>query len=359
MARIYFSMSGEGRGHATRVRAMVDRLLERGHRIGLFAPGDAYELLAPVYAHDKRVRVRRLPGLHFYYAPNRKLDYLRTGREALGYLLRLPSLVRRLERVLRREKPDLVVTDFEGSLPRAAKRAGIPFLSINHQHFLVVNDLSELPAPLRRHTLYMGWIVRLFYWGQAETVVSQFYFPPVKKSWQGRVVQAGVLLRPELESATPTNEGFVVAYLRKFGSANIMAALRLCGRRVKLYGLGERPASDNIEYCAIDDRQFIRDLAACEALVCTAGNQLVGEALYLGKPVFGLPEANNAEQYINAWYLKQSGCGRWAELEEVTPDDVRAFLDDLEPYRARIDRDRMNGTPVALATIERHLAKKR
>ena len=48
------------------------------------------------------------------------------------------------------------------------------------------------------------------------------------------------------------------------------------------------------------------------AVVSTAGNQLVGEALYLGKPVLVMPERVNFEQAINAHYLEQSGAG-WVE----------------------------------------------
>lgn len=355
MGKIFFSMAGEGRGHATRVRALVEPLRERGHQIWLFTPGAAHELLAPVY-RSTDVRVVRIPGLMFHYGSNRKLAYLRTGGAALKYFREFPRLRRRLVALMRRERPDLVVTDFEPALPRAARRCGIPFLSVNHQHFLVVNDLGELPLSLRWHAWYMSWIVRAYYSGQAATVVSQFYFPPVKRRHADTVVQAGCLLRPEIVSASPANEGHLVAYLRKFATPQVLAALRDCGREVRLYGLGERPREGNIAHCRIDDRQFIADLASCDALVCTAGNQLVGEALYLGKPVFAMPEANNFEQYINAHYLRASGAGEWVDLERVTTGRLRQFLARLDEYRARIQRERMNGTPVALEAIERHLA---
>ena len=48
MATIFYSLSGEGRGHATRVRAVVEELRKR-HRVVIYAPGHAYELLLPVY----------------------------------------------------------------------------------------------------------------------------------------------------------------------------------------------------------------------------------------------------------------------------------------------------------------------
>lgn len=192
MARIFYSMAGEGRGHAVRVRVLVDAL-RRDHEIVLFAPGDAYDLLAPIYGSTD-VRVHRIPGLRFCYSDGR-LNFLRTTRAAAEYLWNLPRLLARLERLMRHERPDLVITDFEPSLPRAAQRCGIPFISLNHQHLLVANDLSDLPPPLRHSATFMGLIVRAYYSGQQETIVSSFYFPPLKPLYR-HVQQIGVLLRP-------------------------------------------------------------------------------------------------------------------------------------------------------------------
>jgi len=355
MARIFISMSGEGRGHATRVRSLVEHLRHE-HEIWLFAPNDAYTFLAPIY-RGTQVRVSRIRGLAFHYSANGRLDFLKTIREGLPTIFAMPRLIQKLARIIRREKPDLVITDFEPALPRAARRCKVPFLSINHQHFLVVNDLSALPLRMRWHTWYMSLVVRSYYQGPAEIVVSQFYFPPVKPRYRDRVVMAGVLLRPEMLRLESSHRGHLLCYLRRFNCPALLDALRACGRPVRVYGLGEKPAEGEVTYHAIDDRAFIEDLASCEALFSTAGNQLVGEALFLGKPVFAVPEPRNWEQYINAHFLAESGTGTWKEFDEVRPKHVLAFLNNLESYRSRIDRDAMNGNPQALTAIRRHLGR--
>ncbi|MGE3779673.1 MAG: glycosyltransferase family protein, partial [Pirellulaceae bacterium] len=57
MARIVCSLSGEGRGHATRIAALVEHL-RREHDIVLLASHVAYDLLAPICRGMGRVTLR-------------------------------------------------------------------------------------------------------------------------------------------------------------------------------------------------------------------------------------------------------------------------------------------------------------
>lgn len=354
MAGVFISMSGEGRGHATRARAVAEAF-RADHDVCLFAPGDAHQLLAPLYAGTD-VTVESIPGLRFHYRGGRRLDYSRTGRDALRYLVALPRLIRRLEERIRTERPALIITDFEPALPRAAKRAGVPFVSLDHQHFLLTYDLSSLPRRLRWHAAYMATVVRLYCSGQAETVVSSFYFPPLQPEAH-HVTQVGVLLRPEVLATKPRTGDHLVSYWRRFAPENVLQALRECGREVRVYGLGERPAEGNLIFRPINADGFLTDLAGCAALVCTAGNQLVGEALSLGKPVLAAPEPRNYEQYINAHFLARSGAGDWTEMAAMTGARLRGFLDNLDQHRGRIEIERMDGLPEALRLLRRQLAK--
>lgn len=352
MAKIFFSLSGEGRGHATRVRALVESL-RKEHQVAIFASGDAYRFLAPLYL-GTTVRLHRIGGLRFHYTPSRRVNFRRTSWEAFRFMRRLPLLVRMLERRMIDERPDLVVADFEPALPRAARRLSIPFLSIDHQHFLATYSLASLPLWLRAHASFMSLIVRAVCSGQQHTVVSSFYFPPLKAG-QRSVTQVGVMLRPEIAATVPEVHPHLVAYWRKFAPANIMEALRCCGREVRIYGLGTKPREGNLVFQAISEQRFLEDLATSTALVSTAGNQLVGEALYLGKPVLAFPEARNFEQYINAHFLAQSGAGAWAEFEKASPFHLTDFLNQLEHYRSQIQRSRMNGLPQTLEVLRRFL----
>jgi uncharacterized protein (TIGR00661 family) len=352
MAKIFFSMSGDGRGHATRVRAIVEALRDQ-HEITLFTPGDAHRLLAPLYANTE-VRVRPLAAMRFHYTHRHHLAPLKTLSEAAKYLQRLGPLITVLKRAIDRGKPDLVVTDFEPALPRAARRSRVTYLSVDHQHFLTTYDLRCLPWGLRWHAWYMGKVVQIYCHGQRETVVSAFFFPPLRRRCRN-VIQTGVMLRPRLLATEPQDGRHLVAYCRRFAGGRLLDALNATGREVRIYGLGKQDARGQLRFLEVDEDRFLDDLAGSEALICTAGNQIVGEALHLGKPLLVLPETGNFEQFINAHFLKASGGGDWIELEKITVDDLNRFLGRLDAFRGKVDRTRMNGLPLVLERIRRYL----
>ncbi len=352
MARIFYSMAGEGRGHAARARAMVESLRGK-HELTLFAPGDAYDLLAPVYGGTD-VRVFRIPGLRFHYTPQHAIDPIRTIREGAGYLWRYRRLVGRIKRSLREDGADLAITDFEPALARAAEECGVPYVSLDHQHFLVVNDLSGLPRELRWKARLMGQFVRFYCRAPVETIVSQFYAPPLRPEFAD-VTQVGVLLRPEILATRPQPGRHILAYLRREMPANVLDAFRTLGLPVKVYGLGEQPRQGEVEFLPVSQQAFIEDLAAASIVISTAGNQLVGEALYLKKPVLAMPEANNFEQRINAHYLAEGGWGAWVDPHQLSAGVIREFLQRAGEYIARIDPEKVAGNRRALEVIARHL----
>jgi uncharacterized protein (TIGR00661 family) len=351
MGTLFYGMSGEGRGHATRARAVVEALRHQ-HRIVIFAPDLAYELLAPLYAGSE-VRVVPIPGARFVYGRRGRVALLGTVAAAARFRLALAGHVRAVLPEFEREKPDLVIADFEPILPRAARQLGIPFVSFDHQHYLVVNDLSALPRWIRAQAALAAPFVRALYDWQAGTIVSSFYAPPLKTGFAD-VVQVGVLIRPELLRVRPERGRHLVVYLRRFAPPHLMSALERCGREVRVYGLGTRPAQGRMRFLAINERHFIEDLATCDAVVSTAGNQLVGEALHVRKPVLALPEPRNFEQSVNGHFLEHSGAG-WTERGCLTSDRLARFLEHTDQLRACIVPERVCGNEAAVAALARHL----
>ncbi|NIM89942.1 MAG: teichoic acid biosynthesis protein [Candidatus Aminicenantes bacterium] len=354
MSKIFYTLSGEGRGHAARVRAVIEEL-RKNHEVTIYTSAYAYQLLTPVYRHTE-VEVRYIPCLHFHYGTQKKLNYWKTGWHGLRFITHLPHLVHKLQEDIETEMPDLIITDYEPALPRAARRCGVPFISLNHQHFLLTYDLNSLPRHLKRHVGLMAMVVRSYYSGQAETIVSSFYFPPLKPECKN-VTQIGVLLCPEIVQATTEQGRHIVAYLRRFASLSVLNAFEKCGCEIHIYGLGAQPSRGSLRFFGADKFRFVEDLATSRALISTAGNQLVGEAIFLGKPVLAMPECGNFEQKINAYFLEKLNAGVAVEMEHLTTAHILKFLESLDKFCPKIDRRRLYGNPMALGIINRYLSE--
>jgi uncharacterized protein (TIGR00661 family) len=357
MSKLAISLCGEGRGHATRATAIVRRL-EQEHDILIWTSSDALDFLRRQFAEGHpRVRVEEIPGILFQYSGGR-LDVMKSITAGLDYQARqLGPLVDRMMRELEDFGADLAITDFEPALPRAAGRMGVPLIRIDHQHFLLAYDLDALPWSLQWQAWFMSHAVWMYVMEATDTVVSAFFRPPLRRGWE-HVVQTGPLLRPEILAAQPRDDGFLLSYLRRHTPFSAIESLADCGLPVRVYGLGHRETVGHVSFHTIDDIRFAADLAACHAVVAAAGNQLIGEALHLGKPLLVLPERAHSEQLINSSFLKAMGCGDFRHLEEVTRGDVSEFiagLDRLRPALAAV-AGRMDGTDDVLRVIRHRLA---
>lgn len=350
MSKLHMSLAGEGRGHATRARTLVEEL-RRDHEVTLHTFGDAYSFLEPLYRGRTGVEVREIPGVGFRYGRDGRVDYVRT---TLGALASLPELVRttaRLTRELETAGADLVVTDFEPLLPRAARRAGIPVVGVDHQSVLAHGDFRRLPRALRSHARFLGAFVDMWTPRPDVRVSSSFYTPAPKRGSED-VEFIGVLLRRAVREAKPVTGEHLVAYLRSGTSPSTIEALRHAPHEVRLYGLGDDVRGGALSPRPISESGFIDDLASCRALVTTAGNQLVGEALHLGKPVLGLPEPGNREQEFNGWFLSESGAGVSVPCASFNLAVLRSFLTSADAY-ARVARSLdVDGTARAIALIQ-------
>ena len=356
MSKIAISLCGEGRGHATRIGTLIEHLATE-HDLLVYTSADAFEMLSRRFAAESpRVRIVEIPGIVFQYTAGR-LDVMRSIAAGLDYQARqLGPLVDRMLGELDGFGAELAVVDFEPALPRAAGRMGIPLVSVDHQHFLLAYDLDALPWTLQWNAWFMSRAVWLYVTEAADTVVSAFFRPPLRRGWE-HVVQVGPLLRREIRTATPRDDGFIVSYVRRHTPFSAVEALADCGLPVRVYGLGERERAGNVSFHAIDERRFVEDLAGCRAVVAAAGNQLIGEALHLGKPMLLLPERAHAEQLMNSHFLATMGCGGFALLEEVTRDRVRSFVDEAGRFASALAAlaGRMDGTPEVLRVISHRL----
>jgi uncharacterized protein (TIGR00661 family) len=105
--------------------------------------------------------------------------------------------------------------------------------------------------------------------------------------------------------------------------------------------------------CVVKDfseQGFVDDLATSQAVVCNGGLSLIGEALYLGKPIMSVPVRNQFEQVMNARYLEELGYG--LGCESIEPQVLRLFLRERDKYAGRVAKHKQKGNDRLFEVID-------
>jgi len=344
--RIAYGVHGYGRGHATRALAALEALGPR-HDIRVFAGGDAHDLLGT------RQPVTRVPCLGLRYRGGKRDSWL-TLRSNLPMLL---DLVRRgpgVEAVaaeMRAFAPDVVICDAEPWTNAAAQQLGVPRIGFDHFGVLVHCHVA-LPFIDWLESFFdrcaYRWLMR---W--PERVLVSSFFPATPRHSAVKLV--GPLLGEHLRHVQPSAGDHLLVYFNQGTSQlspRMLDTLGSLGSEVRLYGLGRDAREGAITYRAPKRDGFLRDLASCRAVLSTAGNQLMGEAMALAKPVLVVPEST-VEQRLNAREIVRMGIGESISPEGLDRRSILGFLERAEGYAERARELASDGQAQAVEWLER------
>jgi uncharacterized protein (TIGR00661 family) len=247
-------------------------------------------------------------------------------------------------------RPGLIISDFEPYLSRLAGRFRIPLLAIDHQHFLTESVLPPLSG--WQH----GLMLRAYQLGTSlmagrpdRIITSSFYHFPKKRD--SRAVFVGPFipgrLKNLLKDLCAEPDGSVTVYLKQPGYlAPLLATMAERPDRTFVvfsdWGDSLRPGAGlpalppNVRIAPINRERFLTQLAKGIALITTAGNQVIGEAVFLQKPVLAFPEPEVLEQELNALALQRSGFGESFHVNEFSPARWDAFEAGFGAFRSRM-----------------------
>ena len=363
--RILFCIQGEGRGHLTQAMAAKEMLETAGHTIAglVVGMGHAHEL-PPFFTSAMRMPATVLPTLEFVFKGNRAVNLPATVGSVLRRLPDYLRGVKQLDHWVRALRPDVILNFFEPltGLYALTRRRGPPGVAVGHQFMLEHPRYLRAPE-LRVQQWGMKWFTRLA--GAASTRVAlSFYAAPDLPA--KRLFVCPPLLRQRLFELQPDPDGrFVLVYLLNHGYAEHIIEWSKAHPDVPLHCFYDRPGvpaefrfSESLTFHRLDGEKFLRLMAACRAVVCTAGFESVSEAAYLGKPLLMVPVENHVEQQLNALDARSCGfgmSGTWDNLDPLL--DLPARLDNA-PFRAWLQEAqptllRAIGMPLAARTWRR------
>ncbi|MFO0839670.1 MAG: glycosyltransferase family protein [Phycisphaerae bacterium] len=347
--RIAYGVHGYGRGHATRALSVLPELAGR-HELLILAGGEAYSAIWPDFP------VFRIPTLGYYYDRHgRRSNYQTFKRNlpaVLDLLLRGPAFQMVLDTV-RDFRPDVVISDAEPYTHRVARLLRIPRIGFDHfgimAHCKPPLPIRDMPSARRDVLVYRALM------GDPQRVIVSSFYPAPPRRRSVRVV--GPLLREAVRNSQPRAGRHLLAYfnngLHQF-TPRLERTLRQLDCRVLVYGVQRQGSDGCLDFRPASNLPFIEDMAGCRAVISTAGNQLVGETMHLGKPILVMPE-DCVEQRLNAAAVERMGIGRRVDFLRLTPDFIRRFLKDEQRFVESIARQRRDGRREAIDAIEQCL----
>ena len=314
MARIVYGVAGEGSGHSSRSRVVLEHLTQSGHEI-------------KVVTYDRGLRHLKADfdtfhtgGLHITSVVNR-MTPLKT---LLTNLCRLPDGQKKLQDlrkdIFKTFKPHVVITDFEPMCAYLANHYDLPLITIDNQHRLRYMRY-HYPSQLKRDCQLAVGIIRAMVPKPDVSLVTTFYSGELKNR---RTFLFPPLLRPRVQQLIPEKENYILVYLTQ-GFGSFLKMLKQFPReRFIIYGTNAGDNNGNLTFKAPSTDGFLQDLAACKGVMATAGFTLITEALFLKKPYLALPMAGQFEQAINAIFLEKLKCG--INMYQLGPADIGYFL---------------------------------
>jgi uncharacterized protein (TIGR00661 family) len=332
--KILYGVVGEGMGHAMRSRVVLSHLVEQGHEIEIMASGRATEFLGKHFEG-----VNRIHGLHMVYEENRVSRSRTLWSNAVTGARGIPQNVAAYFDLFRSFDPDVVISDFESWTYLYAQVHRLPIISIDNMQII---NRCKLPKEMIAGHKASFRLARTFVKGKLpgcnHYLVTTFFFPPLRKK---RTTLVPPILRPEILAAERRSGDHLTIYQTGEGYEALIETLAQCGRECRIYGvrrgIGEEQIEGNLRYRPFSESQFIDDIASCRAVIAGGGFTLMGEAVYLHKPMLSVPLAGQFEQILNGRYLQHLGYGMTApDLSD--PSVIERFLAELPRFEDALSR---------------------
>lgn len=321
--KILYGVVGEGMGHAMRSRVILEHLVSQEHDVEIMASGRAVDFLAKRFEG-----VNRIHGLHMIYEENRVKPMKTLVSNALTGATGVPQNINAYFDLLTSFRPQAVVSDFESWTYLYAQTHRLPILSIDNMQ--IINRCKIPDEVIEGHAvefqLTKAFIKSKLPWCD-EYFITTFFHPEVRKK---RTRLFPPILRPEILNANRRKGDHLLVYTTGEGNEAFAKALRDTRLECRIYGMRRNLKSevveDNLRFQPFSEDKFIDDLASSRAVIAGGGFTLMGEAVYLHKPMLAIPLARQFEQVLNARYLQLEGYGRYAR----SLDDAKTVLEFVE-----------------------------
>jgi uncharacterized protein (TIGR00661 family) len=351
--KILYGVVGEGMGHAMRSRVILEHLIAQKHEVEIMASGRAVDFLAKRFAG-----VNAITGLHMIYEENR----VRPGKTLWSNIVSgatgVPQNIAAYFELISNFRPEAVISDFESWTYLYGKTHKLPVLSIDNMQII---NRTQLPEEVTRGHQAEFQVTKAFVKSKLpwcdEYFITTFFHPALRKE---RTRLFPPILRPEILNAKKRHGDHLLVYTTGEGNDAFAGTLAKTGLPCRIYGmrrgLTEPVVEGNLTFQPFSEAGFIDDLASCKAVIAGGGFTLMGESVFLNKPMLAIPLERQFEQVLNARYLELEGYGQCADhLND--PESVFRFVANIPKFEQKLATYTQNGNTQILSALDEWLDK--
>ena len=325
--RIFYSVCGEGMGHAIRSSVILEHLTKK-YDVYIFSSERAYEFLA-----SKFDNVFEIGGFNTVYENN----VVRTKKTFFKALKANPTNLKEGYNVLYKEckriKPNIIISDFENYSSMLSKIMNIPLISLDNIHMLTQCEY-DYPPNHRADMLTAKAVTKSYILRPKRHIITSFFYPPLKHPKMTALYPP--VLREEIMKLEPVEGEHVLVYQTAESSINLMEELKKLDYKFIVYGFNKDEVDENLTYRSFNEEQIFEDMRTARAIIVNGGFTMISEAIYLKKPIYSTPAHKNFEQILNGFYVEKLGFGEYHDKLDVKK--IESFLDNLDKYQENLNK---------------------
>lgn len=328
MAKIWYSVFGEGMGHAMRSAPIIEHLLKK-HDLIITAGDKAYPYLKKRFG----ARVHKIKSLHFIIE-NNEIDLIRTANNFINtYSLDTQHNVLITYNLIKKFKPHIIISDFEPVSHYFASILKIPIINLDNIHVLTKCkiDFDKKFLPLYYASQFLINTIEL---------QSDFYLICALKDFlvkEKNVFLFPPIIREEvLDVKIKKSESILVYQTSSTNSKLVEDLKKLKAYKFIFYGMNVSKKEENIIFKNFHSKTFVEDLSSCKAAILNGGFTGLSEAIYLKKPVLIVPVKNQFEQIFNGETIKKMKIGDWHE--DLDYKKINKFIDKVPFYNKNLQK---------------------
>lgn len=347
--RIFYSVCGEGMGHAIRSGVILEELIrsknKNKYEIYIFSSDRAFK-----YLKNKFDNVFEIGGFNTVYENNE----VKNKRTLLNAIKSTPNNLKKNYGILfkkaRKIKPNIIISDFENYSSILSNIINVPLLSLDNIH-VITQTLVDYPPHHRQDILKAKSIIKSYIFRAKRYILTSFFFPEIKN--REKVMIYPPVIRDKIRNLEVNYKDYILVYQTSSSNTKLIKILKEFDEKFIVYGFNEEGKKNNLTFRKFNEDKIYKDMSNAKAVVTNGGFTLISEAIYLKKPIYSIPAIGNFEQLLNGYYVDKLGYGEMHK--KINVETLKNFLNNLDNYQKNLNNVKNSDNSGIIKELEKSI----